>query len=84
MFNVFKKPESKICANCLYCVEDLTRMTGTYEYATCSHPDLVEVDLVSGKKEYKFCSVLRTYKCGKKGKYYKANNEECNLFKVGK
>lgn len=65
---------AKLCKDCKHCKADwiLWPVGSGYRFAKCNHPVLTELDVVTGKLEWHYCSTARNFRglCGEEGIYW--------------
>ena len=66
----------KLCKDCKYCKPDKFLFMKFYTATSqCTHPEATTIQLVSGKKLYRYCTTMREnyFKeetCGKEAKWF--------------
>jgi len=66
----------KFCKNCKYVTPDpwsyIPFVGKSFDkFAKCSHPQFVEVNLVTGESTIsRYCATARIFDCGEKAKYF--------------
>ena len=56
----------KLCKDCI----QYKKWWLQEELSSCTHPESVKVNKITGKKEFGFCTVNRQFDCGTEGNWF--------------
>lgn len=63
----------KSCKKIKLCI-DCAHSKGRGQYMRCKKE--MKIDLVTGRKEPRFCSTMRMYQCGEEGRFWEPKYEQ--------